>query len=277
MRVIYADSLFIMNLAADGLLLLAAGRICALRTRLTRILLGAVLGALFSVLSVFPGFSFLSSPWLIVPVGLLMVLCAYGEQKRLPRVCAVFFLSSATFAGVTWALLYTIGSDSLPARAVPFVLAATYVVTTGVFRFSQSRDGKGGTAELTIELDGKSVKLRALRDTGNSLRDPLTGGILPVVEADAVKELFRNEIARIICDEKMTAPDKLSEIWNRQSSVRMRLVSYRAIGVDGGLLPAFRADKVTVAGSQQKGRWIAISPTSLISGSDCSAIVNGDA
>ena len=45
MKVIYIDSLFLLNFILDYLLLLAAGRICALPLRRLRYALGAALGA----------------------------------------------------------------------------------------------------------------------------------------------------------------------------------------------------------------------------------------
>ena len=52
MRIIYADSVFALNFAADYLLLLAAGKICSVPLHRWRMALGALWGGVYALLSI---------------------------------------------------------------------------------------------------------------------------------------------------------------------------------------------------------------------------------
>ena len=60
--IIYADSLIALNLAADYLLLLAAGRVAGAALHRGRVFLAALLGALYALASVAPGWGFSAHP-----------------------------------------------------------------------------------------------------------------------------------------------------------------------------------------------------------------------
>ncbi len=77
MKTIYADTLVLLNAAVDYLLLLCAGKLCALPLRRWRLALGALLGGAYALLAaVYPAFWAL---WTVkLAVGAAMVVAAYG-------------------------------------------------------------------------------------------------------------------------------------------------------------------------------------------------------
>ena len=103
MDIIYIDSLFLLNLAVDYIILLAAGRLCAVRLQRGRYLLAALLGAVWAAATVLPGLTFLSAwPFKLAASG-LMALIAYGTQPY-PLRCFLAFLGvSFAFGGAVWA------------------------------------------------------------------------------------------------------------------------------------------------------------------------------
>ena len=104
MEVIYLDSLFALNLLADYLLLLCAGRLCSLVLRRRRYLLAALLGAVYAAALYLPGLGFLRLPGWKLLVGGGMGWIAYGRERTPLRCIAVFFAVSAAYGGALWAL-----------------------------------------------------------------------------------------------------------------------------------------------------------------------------
>ena len=102
--VVYIDLLFLLNLTANYLLLLAAGRIAGAVLARVRIGLGAALGALYAAAVFLPGLGWLSAWPCRVGMGVLMVLAAYGSQTGLFRVVVVFFCGAAALGGGVLAL-----------------------------------------------------------------------------------------------------------------------------------------------------------------------------
>ena len=71
MRTVYADTLLLWNAAVDYLLLLAAGKLCALPLRRWRMALGALWGGVYALLcAVFPPISASSR---ILTVGSVLI------------------------------------------------------------------------------------------------------------------------------------------------------------------------------------------------------------
>lgn len=276
METIYIDSLFLTNLAADYLLLLLAGRVCAERLVRRRIFLAALLGAAYSAAAVLPGFG-----WAVNAVGkaltaVLMVLIAYGGAKRPLRCLVVFLALSFALGGAVYAVSL-MGGDGLknghvavvPLRVLVLSFAVCYALLALVFR----RIGVGvqrRTAEISVTFRGKTAGFRALRDTGNSLYDPVTNQPVMVASLDALAGLFPDE-AR----EKLRRPAAeafVSVAAMPEYAGVFRLVPFSAIGTGAGLLMAF-APELLVDGAPETGILTAISPEPITGTGEYDAVI----
>ena len=112
MTVVYVDLLFLLNLIANYLLLLAAGRIAGAALVRWRIGLGAAAGALYAVLVFLPGLECLAFGPCKLACGVGMVLIADGGERYLLRLTVLFFGASAALAGAVLGL-ELLGSVSL--------------------------------------------------------------------------------------------------------------------------------------------------------------------
>ncbi|MCD7887587.1 MAG: sigma-E processing peptidase SpoIIGA, partial [Clostridiales bacterium] len=118
------------------------------------------------------------------------------------------------------------------------------------------------TVPVLLTCEGRQVFLRALVDTGNLLRDPLTGSPVLIAERQAVARLFPRHCApteEALCH-PTTCLEQLSRQWNPS---RLRLVPYRAVGTERGLLLAVRVDEMEVDGVPCGSRLVAVTPGRL--------------
>ena len=83
------------------------------------------------------------------------------------------------------------------------------------------------------------MTLRALRDTGNTLRDPVSGETVVVGgNAAVLRRLLPSED---ISREDLADPASLLPLLTRRyPAAKFRLVPFRAVGVEAGLLLAMR-------------------------------------
>ncbi len=275
MTVVYIDMLFLLNLTANYLLLLGAGRVSGAVLRRWRIALSAGVGAAYAALIFLPGLSWLSAWPCRLGVGVLMPLIAYGGERGLLRVLLAFFGASAVLAGlVVGAEL--LGSPALTVRGgvlysavdlrlLLVLLILCYFLLTLTLRL---RSGSGGRTltELTIQAAGVKTVLTALVDTGHTLTDPETNR--PVVVAAAER------FAHILPSGADPARPVEALRRCREGGVRARLISYRAVGVECGLLLAVRADNVYMGPRKLGGLLIALAPTGFGS-SEYQALIGG--
>ena len=269
MKTIYLDELFLLNLAIDYFLLLATAKICALPFRRGRFALAAALGGAWCCLALLPGLAFLRAPVMDPVLALLMVLVAFGAERRLWRCFFAFLGVSALFGGAVYAAALYRGVASrgplirLDMRVLALSFALCWALVSLVFRRS-AKNAERTLHDVTLIRNGSRVALRALADTGNGLYDPLSGCPVLVAEAAAVAPLFPGGEAAWLTS---TPVDAMVHIPG------MRLIPWADICGERRLLLAFRPDRTEVDGSIRSDLIAAVAPADLGGGGSYQAIL----
>lgn len=244
--VIYIDRVAALNLAVDYLLLLTTATLAGTPLRRLRFGLGAAIGAAYAVLAlVLPP---LSHPLCKLGAGALMALCAFRREVRPWRLAALFGLLSGGLAGVLLALeglggaplLRRFRCGGVSCAVLLGAAAAFYLLLRLYFRQGARHEG-GEVMDIEVVVMGRRCRLRALRDSGNSLRDPVRGQPVLVVEAAALTALWPPEAAVIL---RSTAPpeEKMAQLHRAGVPLPFVLLPFQAVGTVGGLLLACRSD-----------------------------------
>lgn len=253
---VYLDLVMILNFLVDFLLLLGTNRLSGFSSNPWRCALGALVGSVYSGACFLPNLCFLGSGgW-----GVLgLCLCAgtgFGWDASAFKRGAVFVLLSMALGG----LALSIGKGSFPV----LVLAAG-----GLWLLCRVSFGDGiGEKEytnLTISHQGNCVNLIALRDSGNTLRDPVTGEQVLVISPGAARRLTG------LTEEQLKHP---LETLASGCLPGLRLIPYRAVGQGSGMLLGMRFEEVTV-GTRKQSAVVAFAPEGLGSGSMYQALTGG--
>lgn len=273
METIYIDSLFILNLIIDYLLLLVTGRICSARLRRGFIALGAAIGAAYSVMVVLPFGGFLTGWPCRVAAAVMMLIASYWGEKHIFRLFAVFLAVSAAFGGTVYAVSLLGGGSgaqtpfvSVSPKTLLLSFAVCYAALSLVFRRSASRAARE-VLPAEAELHGERICFSVLRDTGNGLYDPVSGLPVCIAEAETASALFPAEHRGCFSAED---PVEMFAELSARGICRFRLIPYSSVGNPGGLLPAFRPDRLIIGGKVCPAL-IAIAPD-LRAGGEYSAI-----
>ena len=187
MTVVYLDAFLVLNFGVNYLLLACAGRLDGEPRCRWRVALAAGLGAGYAALTLLPGWAFLEHPACKAGAAVAMLLAAYGRSEKLLRTGGLFLVPfSCAFGGLL--LLVSLAREtpvmaggllgpSLGMRGILIAAALCYAALSLVLgrQFTHTRTG-GELQELTLTRQGRSVKLLALRDTGNTLQDPSPAG-----------------------------------------------------------------------------------------------------
>lgn len=270
MQVIYADTMFVINLIINYLVLLASASLCALQVKRLRLAFSAALGGLYSVLTlVIP---FFQHPVVKISVGIIMAMIAFGGKKNFLRIALTVFGVSAAFAGVVYGITLMMGGNT-PGKYI-FVSFRMLILSFGIsyfvisFFFRRTARVSAERVKMTVEYKGKTSSFTALKDTGHSLTDPITGKPVLITDIEAVSPFFDKSILAML---KKPAVSVLPELGNS-----FRLIPYSAVGVQNGMLAAFKADSVKLDGKVVKDCLIAVSPTPVSDGGAYSALIGVD-
>ena len=253
---VYLDLVVILNFLVDFLLLLGTNRLAGFPPGWGRSAAGALLGGLYGGACLLRGFRFLGSLlWRTVSLLLIGVL-AFGWNRSALKRCGVFALLSMALGGMA----VSIGRLNFPA----LVLAAA-----GVWLLCRVAFGEtvGGREYVPIEISRgeKMVRLIALRDSGNTLRDPITGEQVLVIDRDAAQQLTG------LKESQLQSP---LETLAAMPAAGLRLIPYRAVGCGSGMLLAMRFERVKI-GSREQSAVVAFAPEGLGGGSMYQALVGG--
>ena len=277
MTVVYADSVFLLNGAMDYVLFLVTARLAGIPLKRRRYALAALLGAFYAVSVFLPGLNFLSAFPAKLAVGVLLALVAFGGEEKLLRLVLLLFAVSCAMAGCVLALGLLAGSrvpvsngifyTDVDAKILLIATTVAYLVLTVVFR-AAARHGVGGELlSMTVCVGGRTTRLTALHDSGNSLRDPAGGGAVLVVAPGVLNGVLPGSIGKLLTPELLRYPaDLLEPLREAAPALRPRLLPYRAVGVPGGLLLTIRAEWVEVGGRRYEDAPVALSPTTLGTG-----------
>ncbi len=283
--VIYADEVFALNAVLDFLLLRASARVGGARCRLWRLIAAAALGGLYAAACSWPRLDALRS----VPAQLLalcaMAAAAFGVSRRALWQGALLLALGLALGGVLTALALALGARivllggtvcyALDVPSLVLASGAAFGLTALCFSGLGGHSG-GDIVPAQASLGGKSVRFSALRDTGNTLRDPLSGAPVLVADFELVRALLPPEAARLVSAQALRDPAWLLAAMSRACpELRMRLIPYRAVGVQRALLLAVRCDELTLAGEKQSGGLMALSPTDVSDGGAYRALTGG--
>ena len=227
-------SLMVMVALTDFLLLAATGKLCAERICILRNLLSALVGGLYV------------GACCVLPLGhwalrlfsrCILCLIAFGLRKDLWRKILIFIALTAALE---------CASDGGGDRLLPLALSAAAVVLLTL-------DRENRYLPVELNLAGKSLKLTALFDTGNALRDPITGREVLVVGAETAETLLG-----------LSADQLRKPLETIGLLPGLRLIPYKTISGRGFLL-AMPMQNVKI-GSYRGSSLVAFSPESIGNG-----------
>lgn len=219
--VVYLDAFVGLNFLVDLCLLLGVNRLSGHPPGVRRAAAAAALGGGYAGACLVPGFSFLAGGlWRAVSLG-LMGWTAFGADRSGWARSMLFILLSMALGGLAVSL-HT-GGAGLPLCAGG--LAA--LCKMGLRGRGQEK------VPLTVTYRGRTIRVLALRDTGNTLRDPITGETVTVLTPELGEELGI-PAAALRDPAAVMVPG-------------LRLIPARTVG-GGGLLAAVRCDSVTIGG-----------------------------
>ena len=253
---VYADLYFLINTSMNLLCLMITASLLHLRVNRLRAVLAASFGGAYAVLALLFSLEGILGIALDLLVALGMCAIAFFKKKNtgsaLLKYTAVQFLTSMILGGVM-TVLYTLlnrmrlpleilQGDGLSVWTFALLSAVAGIVTARGSRFfSIARRTKSVT--VNAKLFGQELTLRALVDSGNLLRDPVSGRYVIVAEKKRLSAALPPPVGRLL-----DAP--LEGDGNTEFAVHLRLIPTQT-AAGKTLLPALLPEELTVSDGKE--------------------------
>ena len=247
----YAAGVMLLHAGVKFLLIMGSSRLCDFPRDGWRFALGAVVAGLYAGTCLLPGCLFLGATPCRFALLTLVVILAYGIHIKALQCGVVLVLLNIVLEGIT----VGIQIEKFLAMIVGGLLALWLLQKVETDQL----------IPMQLRFQGKEMDLLALRDTGNTLKDPLTGHPILVVSANVAEKL-----TGLSWHELQSPVDAMM----MRKVPGLQLVPYRSIGKHKDFLLAVRM-KVKV-GRRKWEQLVAFAPNGFCEEDAYQALTGGN-
>ena len=225
--VLYCILVGILSFVVNSLLLLGTNRLMNDLSRLRYIAIGAIIGAAHNVVCVATEFQVLGGTAWYLAVLFLSGTVAFGISVNAVGKSLLYMLLSMA---LSW---LTAGSGG----GIWIGLAGAVFIFFLCMRLVEQKKESGSLTSVELNYQNNRVCIWALRDTGNKLIDPLSGNPVLVVGPKVAEKLLG------LTKQQLEHP--IESIGHLPG---LRLIPYRTVGQNNGLLLGVRLPEIRIGG-----------------------------
>lgn len=261
---IYVDIIIIENLIMNYIILYATGLISKSKIYYLRILFASLIGAIYAITEYISKLNIYSNSVIKLILSIIIVFVAFNPQnvKKLCKQLILFYLTTFTFGGVATYLIYVLKPQNIIIRnglyVGTYVLKVIFIgaivgtiILIIAFKFAKNKiTKKDMICKVKIKLNGKETILKTMVDTGNMLKEPITGNPVIVVERTALYNLMPKEILNNT--ESILGGDfeKIPEDIKNEYIPRLKIIPFSSLGKQNGMLVGIKPEKLEVINEQ---------------------------
>ena len=265
---VYLDQVFLGNMVMNYAILWAASKLSRVPVGKTRLAAGAALGAGYAVVALLPGCGLLLTTGFKTAASIIITAATFFpvSLRKFITCLGCFYLTSFVLGGLVFGVIFFLHAGPITSLNGVGVTINQHLwkgILLGLATFWAAVKGFGalqrkGLLEnffkipVLIRAENKQVKVDALLDTGNQLKDPMTGRPVIVVEYTSLKPLLPVQL------QPFFEADGDADIWEILSSLggcgaasRFCAIPFQSLGKTEGLLLGYRPDEVLL---EQNGR-----------------------
>jgi stage II sporulation protein GA (sporulation sigma-E factor processing peptidase) len=250
-RYVYVDVLFAVNWLMNFLILSATARFCGARSSIARLLACSAAGGGYSIaVEVFRGHGLDAPQWKLA-VLLLMVVVGLRPPNVVSgvRYVTCFLTFCFCVAGAAMAIGHAAGSRGVDAGWTA-VLGGTALASLGVHTVvsrARRRSLLPGTYTTEVRVGEKTARFESYLDTGNHLRDPISGWPVLVAEQEAVKVVMPTDVQAAFEGIAAGDDESIGRLAGNAWSSRIRVIPFDSLGKRNGMLLGFKPDSLVLS------------------------------
>lgn len=250
--IIYGEFLFLENAVSGAVILMLTGRLCGYRIKRGKHGSDKISPLIMTVGSIMCGayafVLFVNLHWAVALAGKLafsaivvQVVFRPATVKSFGRAVIAFYAVSFLMGGITIAIMYMTGAPGMSANGSLYLYGVKYLyIMVGILasaaigtwladNLKEKMHREAVITEIEIHIGEHEWDLKAFIDTGNFLKDPISGYPAVIVSASG-ERMILNELGD-------------------ESESRCCVIPYRSVG-RRGLLYGLRPDYIIVDGME---------------------------
>ena len=264
--IIYIDIIFLENLIMNLIILYATALILKIKPKTLRVIASSIIGSIYAIITYVIEIQFLASFILKAILAVIMIYVAFNPQsvKKMWKQVAIFYLTSFVFGGVALYLIYYIKPQEVFIKNGVFVgeyvlkvimlgaLVAFITIKISLKIIKTKINPKDMYCKIKIKLQEKTIETKAMIDTGNFAKEPITNTPVVIVESSLLENILPNKILDNL--ENILGGDlsQMSSEMQEKYISKLRCIPFSSLGKQNGMLLGIRADEIQVEIEDEK-------------------------
>ena len=265
---IYIDVVFIENLIMNYIILFATSIIIKTKTKHIRLIIASILGAIYSIIAYMSVLEMYSSVILKIILSVIIVYIAYNPQnvKNMWKYLVIFYMTSFVFGGAAFALIYIVKPQDIlmknglflgtyPLKTIILGTIVAFVVIVTSFKLVKSKISKKDMfCTIKININKVEIETKAMIDTGNLLKEPISNTPVIVVEHTLLYDCMPKEILNNL--ENILGGDfeNISEEVKNKYISKLKVIPFSSLGKQNGMLIGIKPEEVTVINDENENK-----------------------
>ena len=253
---IYIDIVFLENLIMNSIIIYATSIILKLKPKMIRVVISSAIGSVYAIITYITELPIYTSIISKIILAIVIVYVAFNPQnvKIMWKQVLIFYLTSFVFGGVALYLIYFIKPQEVFIKNGIFVgeyvlkviflgaIMAFIIIKISIKFIKTKINAKDMFCKIKIKINGKEVETKAMIDTGNLAKEPITNTPVVIVESSLLEKVLPEEILNSI--DNILAGNL--EGVNKEYISRLRCIPFSSLGKQNGMLLGVKADEIIV-------------------------------
>jgi len=250
----------------NSIILYATAIILKIKPRTIRVILSSAIGSLYAIITYVTEIQIYMSVILKAILAIIMIYVAFNPQnmKKMWKQIAIFYLTSFVFGGVTLYLIYYLKPQEVFIKNGVFVgeyvlkvimlgaIVAFVTIKISLKIVKTKISPRDMYCKIKVKLNEKIIETRAMIDTGNLAKEPITNTPVVIVESTLLEGILPIKILNNL--ENILGGDfsQISEEMQEKYISKLRCIPFSSLGKQNGMLLGIRADEIQVETEDEK-------------------------
>ena len=257
---IYIDIIFLENIIVNSIILYATSIIIKQKTKFFRIIISSGIGAIYSIALYLTNLKIYTSIISKIILSIIMIYIAFKPSnfKNVFKQVVIFYLTSFIFGGVALNLINNFNSDKISIKngiytgedvfkvIILGAIFALIIVKISIKIIKNKFIPKDMYCNIKMKINEKTVETKAMIDTGNLVKEPITNIPVVIVESSLLNGIIPKEILdnleNILCGNLSNIS---LEIQNEYFT-KLRCIPFSSLGKENGMLVGIKIPEILV-------------------------------
>jgi stage II sporulation protein GA (sporulation sigma-E factor processing peptidase) len=180
------------------------------------------------------------------------------DLKEMIKMLIYFYLTSFVFGGAALGVIYMVNSGKISIqngmiigkytlKTIIVGAMVAFIIVILAFKMVKSKFSKNDLfCNIAIKINEKEIKTKAMVDTGNLLKEPITNVPVVVVEHTLLYDLVPKEILDNIENILGGDLEKIPENIKNEYMSKLKVIPFTSLGKQNGMLLGLKADGLEV-------------------------------